>query len=101
MTFRVNLALEELTLNTMTHGRHDELEAIVIMLDSKEDLLTIEITDNGLPFNPLEEAPDPGVDAALAGPEHRRVGGLPGPHPDGRNAIQTGGGQKLPDSKSP
>lgn len=73
LTFRVNLALEELTLNTMTHGRHDELEAIVIMLDSKEDLLTIEITDNGQPFNPLEEAPDPGVDAALS---DRNIGGL-------------------------
>ncbi len=73
LTFRVNLALEELTLNTMTHGRHDELEAIEIMLNSKEDLLTIEIKDNGLPFNPLEEAPDPGVEAAL---EERNVGGL-------------------------
>lgn len=73
LTFRVNLALEELTLNTMTHGRHDELEAIEIMLHSKEDLLTIEIKDNGLPFNPLEEAPDPGVEAAL---EERNVGGL-------------------------
>ena len=73
LTFRVNLALEELTLNTMTHGRHDELEAIEIMLHSKEDLLTIEITDNGLPFNPLEDAPDPGVEDALS---DRNVGGL-------------------------
>ena len=73
LTFRVNLALEELTLNTITHGRHDELEDIEIMLDSKDDLLTIEIRDNGLPFNPLEEAPDPGVDNALA---DRSVGGL-------------------------
>ena len=73
LTFRVNLALEELTLNTMTHGRHDELEAIEVMLESEEDLLTIEIRDNGLPFNPLEEAPDPGVDEAL---QDRSVGGL-------------------------
>ena len=73
LTFRVNLALEELTLNTITHGRHDELEAIQILLDSKEDQLTIEIRDNGLPFNPLAEAPDPGVDAAL---QDRNIGGL-------------------------
>ena len=73
LTFRVNLALEELTLNTITHGRHDELEPIEVMLDSADDLLTIKITDNGLPFNPLEEAPDPGVEDALA---DRHVGGL-------------------------
>jgi anti-sigma regulatory factor (Ser/Thr protein kinase) len=73
LTFRVNLALEELTLNTMTHGRHDELEAIEVILDSEEDALTIEITDNGLPFNPLEDAPDPSVDGSL---QDRDVGGL-------------------------
>ena len=73
LTFRVNLALEELTLNTMTHGRHDGLEAIEIILDSKEDQLTIVIRDNGLPFNPLEEAPEPSVDAELG---DRTVGGL-------------------------
>ena len=73
LTFRVNLALEELTRNTVTHGRHDELEAIEIILDSKEDVLTIEITDNGLAFNPLEDAPDPLVDESL---QNRKVGGL-------------------------
>ena len=73
LTFRVNLALEEITLNTMTHGRHDALEAIEVILDSKEDVLTIEITDNVLPFNPLEEAPDPLVDESL---EDRNIGGL-------------------------
>ncbi len=73
LTFRVNLALEEVTLNVMTHGRHDELEAIEVILDSKEDQLTIEITDNGLPFNPLEDAPDPLVDESL---QNRNVGGL-------------------------
>ena len=73
LTFRVNLALEELTLNTITHGNHDKLEAIEILLDSKEDVLTIEIKDNGLPFNPLEDAPDPSIDASL---QERSVGGL-------------------------
>ncbi len=73
LTFRVNLALEELTLNTMTHGRHDKLEAIEVILDSKEDVLTIGITDNGLPFNPLEDTQDPLVDESL---QDRQVGGL-------------------------
>ena len=73
LTFRVNLALEELTLNTMTHGRHDELESIEVTLDSREDVLTIVITDNGLPFNPLEDVEDPLVDESL---QNRKVGGL-------------------------
>ena len=75
LTFKVNLVLEELGLNVLTHGgkgmaRRPELE---IVLTSEDHALTIELLDDGLPFDPLEDAPDPNVDAAI---EDRSVGGL-------------------------
>lgn len=75
LTFKVNLVLEELGLNVLTHGgkgmaRRPELE---IVLTSEDHALTIELLDDGLPFDPLEDAPDPNVDSAI---EDRSIGGL-------------------------
>ena len=75
LTFKVNLVLEELGLNILTHGTKgtDSRPEIEIVLTSEDDALTIEVSDNGHPFNPLEDAIDPNVDALL---EDRSVGGL-------------------------
>ncbi len=73
LVFKVNLVLEELTLNTMTHGSHKGLGEIEIRVDSAAEALTIEIMDNGRPFDPLTDAPTPDVDGALG---ERSVGGL-------------------------
>ena len=73
LTFRVNLAIEELALNTVTHGKHEGLDTIEITFDTQGDSLTIDIVDNGLPFNPLEDSPDPDLNTAI---EDRDVGGL-------------------------
>ena len=75
LTFKVNLVLEELGLNILTHGgkgsgRRPEIE---IVLTSEDDALTIEVLDDGQPFDPLEDAPEPAVDAAI---EERTIGGL-------------------------
>ena len=75
LTFKVNLVLEELGLNILTHGgkgseRRPEIE---IVLTSEEDSLTIEVWDDGQPFDPLEDAPDPNVGAGI---EDRKIGGL-------------------------
>ena len=40
---------------------------------SEEDALTIDIIDDGLPFNPLTEGPSVDVNAPI---EERRIGGL-------------------------
>ena len=73
LTFQVNLVLEELWLNVVNHG-HDNGEHVVdIELTSEAESLTIEITDDGKPFNPLENAPIPDVTAALG---DRSIGGL-------------------------
>lgn len=73
LAFKVNLALEEFVLNTITHGYHQGLHEIEVTLTSNEDAVTIKILDNGLPFDPLNDAPSPDVGAEI---EDRRVGGL-------------------------
>ena len=73
LVFRVNLVLEEMGLNIMDHGLDDGLHDIEITLTSDEDVLTIDIMDDGRPFDPLSDAPAPDLDAPI---EDRRVGGL-------------------------
>lgn len=75
LTFKVNLVLEELGLNILSYGgggtdRRPELE---ILLISEDDSLTIEVYDDGLPFNPLEDATEPNVEAVI---DDRSIGGL-------------------------
>lgn len=73
LVFKVNLALEELVLNVMNYGHDDGLHEIDIKLVSEENSLTIEIVDDGRPFDPLNDAPIPDVNAEL---EDRTIGGL-------------------------
>ena len=73
LTMRANLVLEELVLNTLTHGDISGLTAIDLELESNQNALTIRISDDGSPFNPLKDAPDPDVTLPLA---ERPIGGL-------------------------
>ena len=75
LTLKVNLVLEELGLNILTHGGEgrNQRPEIEIVLKSEDDSLTIEILDDGHPFNPLQDAKDPGIDNPL---EDRSIGGL-------------------------
>ena len=73
LAFRVQLVIEEMVINVMNYGHEDGSHEIEITMDSEPDLLTIEITDDGKPFDPLEDAPEPDLAGSL---EDRRVGGL-------------------------
>ena len=73
LVFRVNLALEELGMNIMNHGYDVGLHEFEITLISEDDSLTIEIVDDGRPFDPLHDAKQPDVGAAI---EDRPIGGL-------------------------
>ena len=59
MAFKVNLALEEISLNIMSYGGDPPsiAPAMAISIDSNEDRVTIEVADAGRPFNPLRDAP--------------------------------------------
>ena len=71
--FKITLALEELVLNVMTHGYHEGLQGITITLASDEESICIEIVDDGLPFDPLNDAPEPDLASSVGA---RHVGGL-------------------------
>lgn len=71
--FRMNLVLEEMTLNVMTHGRKAGASELEVVVTCDDDTVSIEITDDGPRFDPLSDAPQPDTGAPL---EDRPVGGL-------------------------
>ena len=98
---RVELALEEVILNVMTHGRVGGARRLELTLTPDLDAITIELVDDGPPFDPLQDAPRPDLGAAL---EDRPVGGArppPGAHHDGRDGVSIRGRQESPDPGYP
>ena len=65
--------LEELGLNVVNYGGGDETPDIEITVASEPDVLTITISDDGLPFDPLNDAPPPDLTSPI---ENRPIGGL-------------------------
>ena len=71
--YLASLTIEELVTNCIKYGYSDEDEHTVEIVFSVVDgMLTIDVTDDGNPFNPLEA---PGPDLSIA-PEKRPIGGL-------------------------
>lgn len=75
LIFKVNLVLEELGLNILHYGGEGSgrSPAIDIVVTSENDALTIEVSDDGNPFNPLQDSVVPDVEAMI---EDRPIGGL-------------------------
>ena len=73
LVYLVDLTLEELGLNALTHGREHGLDELSIAVKSDTDNIVIELQDNGDAFDPLTDAPVPDPDAPL---EARPIGGL-------------------------
>lgn len=73
LVFKVNLVLEEIVINVINYGHDGGQHAVDISLVTDDDALTIDILDDGRPFDPLHDAPQPDVDAEL---EDRKIGGL-------------------------
>ena len=73
LTFKVKLAIEELGINVVNHGRVDEIPGIEIIVTSSPEKLTITIEDDGRPFDPLNDAPEPDLTSAI---DYRPIGGL-------------------------
>ena len=73
LVFRVNLILEELILNIMDYGADGGDPDIALEIESRDDSISINLSDSGRPFDPLTEAPEPDLKASV---RERRVGGL-------------------------
>ena len=71
--FTTNLVVEELGLNVINHAYRGQSGEFEIIITSEKQAITVEIIDNGPPFNMLQDAPLPDVEAEI---EERPVGGL-------------------------
>lgn len=72
--FQLNLVLEELVTNIVSHGDFgDKAGRILIFISLDGNVLQVCVSDNGAPFDPVTDAPLPDLDSAL---EERRAGGL-------------------------
>ncbi len=71
--FAANLALEELITNIIKYGYDDqERHLIGVRAEIVDDRFELEVTDDGHPFNPFDQAP-PDTSLPL---EERQIGGL-------------------------
>ena len=73
LLFRINLVIEELVLNIIDYGYDDNDHEIELNFKSDTNSVTVDITDEGRAFDPLNDAPEPDVNSPL---EERHVGGL-------------------------
>lgn len=75
LVFKVNLVLEEVGINILSYGGESggSWPEFEIVIASEDDSLTIEVSDEGRPFDPFNDAPKPSIDAAI---EDRNIGGL-------------------------
>ena len=73
LVLRSNLILEELILNTLTHGRTSGLSDIEVTLESGAGSVAITVVDDGAAFNPLTDKAPPDTALAL---QDRSIGGL-------------------------
>jgi anti-sigma regulatory factor (Ser/Thr protein kinase) len=72
--FNLNLALDELITNVILYGYEDEDEhQIRIGLSWNDRELVAELVDDGRPFDPLTQSPEPQLEIPL---EDRKIGGL-------------------------
>ncbi len=72
-SYHLNIALEELVLNAMKHGScHPAEGAIRLEIELDGDTLNIDLSDTGVPFNPLDR-PEPDLTGNIA---ERPIGGL-------------------------
>ncbi len=73
LVYKINLVLEELTLNIMNYGYTDEeIHYIDLSVKTEDAKVTIEIVDDGRPFNPISDAPQPDLEGPMM---DRRIGG--------------------------
>ena len=70
----VNVSLDEVVTNIINHGYDDEGQhRIDVRVQVVAGRVRVEVEDDSRPFNPLEQAPEPDLEAGL---EERAIGGL-------------------------
>ena len=72
MVMKVNLLLEELALNVQHHGQVSG-RRFDVEIASAGGQVSVDFTDDGVPFDPMSDAPEPDL---VSGAGERRLGGL-------------------------
>jgi anti-sigma regulatory factor (Ser/Thr protein kinase) len=72
MAYCVSLSLDEIVSNVIRHGYDRRAHEIVVRLALDDGAMTVQVEDEGKPFDPLS-APPPDLDRPI---EERGVGGL-------------------------
>ena len=73
LTFRISLVIDELAQNVVAYSYEDESGNVEVEVTSEPEAIIIEIIDEGHPFDPLTEAPEPDLTSPI---EDRPIGGL-------------------------
>lgn len=69
---KIMVALEELFINVAHYAYFGEEGDVTVTIDIVDDVMTLQLADSGMPFDPLaKEDPDVTLDA-----NKRRIGGL-------------------------
>jgi hypothetical protein len=73
MTFKVKLVVEEILMNVISYGGDStHRPRIILNLSQRDDLVSMEISDDGIAYDPLT-SPSPDLESEL---EDRPIGGL-------------------------
>ena len=59
LTYQIELILEELCINVISHGEADGTKPIKVVIVSRNDEITIKMSDNGKAFDPTKDAKTP------------------------------------------
>jgi anti-sigma regulatory factor (Ser/Thr protein kinase) len=73
LTFRISLVIDELAQNVVDYSHEGRLGDVEVEVTSLPEDVIIEIIDDGIPFDPLTEAPEPDLTSPI---EDRPIGGL-------------------------
>ncbi len=73
LTFRVSLVIDELAQNVVDYSHEGRPSDVEVEVTSLPEDIVIEIIDDGIPFDPLTEAPEPDLTSPI---EDRPIGGL-------------------------
>ncbi len=72
--FAINLCVDELITNTITHGlKFSSDKKINIQISATQDFLEVLIKDEAPQFDPFTQAPEPDLTSSV---ENRKIGGL-------------------------
>jgi anti-sigma regulatory factor (Ser/Thr protein kinase) len=74
LIYPLNLVLDEWLTNLISHAfKDDHPHDIFVTVEVGDEAVTMTVTDDGLPFNPVADAPAPPLEGEI---EDRPIGGL-------------------------